>query len=297
MRLPQIEFLNDILDRQNLVEESTIRQAISDIVKVPILQAILKPHDFFIDRISMNEGNLKEWRARYIQRLSYLKDKKILKNRTAYGRANLPKKSMFYGALLTKEIISPRLTAFLETSEMAFDISIREQYFTVSIWRIKSPFLVYECVFQDDEIDVNENTIYSRERQNENLKSLQLSKEEQLNTIEVLKFFSKAFSKKVLKTEDYNYKITALFTDMILSHPKNQETLWGITYPSVKSGLLGQNIAISPEAVDSFLEFESAFVMKAERTNTNDNLRLLDSFDRVHSWDENGKLTWKSEVD
>ncbi len=287
----QLEYLKSITDNLAYVDADLIKCAIQDMKDKPIsIAKVSKGH--WIDRVSIHD---KDFRAKNIQRLSYIKDKDILlkmKNEGRYGRANFPGQSMFYGALTSREIKHNRATAFMETTSMIVDESKTEEHLTVSRWRIKEDFFVYECVFQNT-CNVNTNTKESREKQKSYLNEIKLKNRIKKNAIEQLNFFSNEFSKYVDRNHSYDYKITAEFTDHILNHPKNKHNkLVGITYPSVQSILLRQNIVITPDAVDSLLEFEKAVIMKAEKTGGK-NIKIEKSFAEANDCDEKGNLTWK----
>lgn len=272
-----------------------IKMAIADLQNKCVTQAIFHK-GAHIDRASIHQQN---FRAKNISRLSYINDEEILleqRNANKYGRANLPGKAMFYGATYTNEIPITRATAFMETSMMPYDKTIMEEYFTISRWRAKEDFFGLELVFQDDDMVIPEHIKKARAAQISFMNEFELNETQRKEVIEQLAFFSNQFGKVVLSQNPYDYKITSTFADILLNHKEKREGFVAITYPSVKSKLLGQNIAITPEGVDKFLMFEKAVVMKAER-KPNGEILIEKSFDIAESCDEFGNLKWKGKFD
>jgi hypothetical protein len=202
---------------------------------------------------------------------------------------------MFYGSLITPEIQKNIATAFMETSNMLYDLEIQEEYFTVSRWEIIETFEVYEVVFQDElnqltKSAVNNRKIHEKFIENETKSNTEAVKE----AYDKLSFFSAEFAKKVNKEDNELYRISAFFTKIFLSHPQSKNKVWGVVYPSVKSGHLGQNLAILPLAADKFLKFQCADVMKATR-QPDGNILVSKSIAASESINQNGKLIWKEE--
>ena len=292
MENPQLDFLERIKDDLENVDPVLVNTAILEMKNKPITIAFVHKDRDVIDSVTIHE---KDYRAPNIQRLSYNNNLEILEKQRdngIYGRANLPGEAMFYGALSTLEISMNRATAFMETTSMTKDMSINEEYFTVSRWLLKQDIKVYECAFQSSK-DVNKGVLKSREVQTGFLQNLSNNEEISLDAIRQLKFFSDEFSKYVDRTKSKKYMITSMFSNMIFKHIENEKLeIGGITYPSVQSGLKGQNIALLPSTVDNSLFFEKAVVMKAERKDDG-GILIEKSFEIADKWDENGNLIWK----
>jgi hypothetical protein len=270
-----------------------VEEAVKSIDGMPVTFAKINiGHN--IDRI---RPHLKDFRAETIQQLSYIKDKNILNNKKLnheFGRANVPGEAMFYGSLLTPEIQQNRATAFMETSNMFYDSTIQEEYFTVSRWEIIETFEVYEVVFQDELKQITKTAVNNRKVHEKFIETETKGNAEAIKeAYEKLSFFSKEFAKKVSKEENELYRISAFFTKIFLAHPKSKNKVWGIVYPSVKSGHLGQNIAILPLAADKFLKFQRADVMKATR-QADGKILVSKSIAAAESVDENGCLLYTS---
>lgn len=239
MENPQLDFLESVKENLSKINPLLIESAIKDLRNKPIPIAIVHKDIATIDRVAIHD---KDFRALNIQRLSYNNNKVILesqKERNIYGRANLPGQSIFYGALSTPEIPMNRATAFMETTSMIKDASIKEEYFTVSRWVLKDNFKVFECVFQNNE-NVNSAVNRSREKQTKFMHEITDNEMLKNDAIRQLSFFSDEFSKYVDRNKSHEYLITAHFSDMIFNHPENKNLeIGGITYPSVQSDLKG----------------------------------------------------------
>ena len=73
------------------------------------------------------------------------------------------------------------------------------------------------------------------------------------------KYFAKEFSKKNEDGFDYNYLISAIFTEVVTT----DHAFDGVMYPSVQTGgQLGFNVAITPDAVDNKMKNECPHVAK-----------------------------------
>ena len=78
------------------------------------------------------------------------------------------------------------------------------------------------------------------------------------------RFFSNEFARNDIgKGEAYKYKISAAYINYIWQ----KSHLKGITYPSVQTNYLGQNVALLPELVEKYLELVSVGMFKFEKKN------------------------------
>lgn len=269
-----------------------VEEAVKAINGMPVTIAKINS-GHYIDRI---RPHAKDFRATKIQELSYIKDMNILNSKKTnheFGRANVPGEAMFYGSLMTPEIQQNRATAFMETSNMFYDLEIEEEYFTVSRWDIVETFEVYEVVFQDELEQITKSAVNNRKTQEDFIKNATNGNAEAMKeAYEKLSFFSKEFAKQVKKEDNELYRISAFFTKIFLAHPKSKNKVWGIVYPSVKSGHLGQNLAILPLAADKFLKFQRADVMKATRKKDKI-ISISKSIASSKTIDQNGNLIWE----
>ncbi|TWP24359.1 hypothetical protein ETU10_03710 [Apibacter muscae] len=218
------------------------------IKKIPLPEAKLSK-GAFIDRVRKNNDNEL---FTHINDLGYIKDPKIIdKCLNSFGRANCPHQVMFYGAIETTLIDKQRATAIFETSNLFrhnLD-STTGEYYTVSRWKSVEEITLVEVVFSEYSCNNNPDIKHSYNKQIEFLQKLNLSEEDEQFFIDFLKFISDEFSKKVNIGEDYNYKISAAYTNLVLENPNIQ----GIIYPSVQTASQGVNIVLPPKIVDDYL--------------------------------------------
>lgn len=196
--------------------------------------------------------------------ISYRNDYENIKS---YGRANVKHQSLFYGAIESDIIKHPRLVNLIETSQIfrnldKVKVDKADFIMTLGKWKIKEDIEVVEMVFNKDSInnskDVQESYDFhlSRltEEHPENLEQFKL----------ILEFFSNEFAKKEIE-KDTDYMISAAYADFAMSW----KNFPGIKYPSVKSDYQGHNIALTPAAVEQFLELEIAAMFRVTKNGEN----------------------------
>lgn len=256
-----LEFLGDIRDRLEYVSYEHIYQAIADMRDKFIPTAIIKK-GAYIDRVRVHK-NLTDFFYKE-EDVSYIHDKQIIENYVGFGRANKAKQAVFYGAVESPEIMQPRIVAYFETSPILKNLEKYDnvtELFTVSRWRVLEDIEIVEMIFSDEALKVSNYVKTSLEHQLQNYQHLPLAKEYEKQG----RFFSNEFARSdVHLGEDYKYKITSAYANYIWENT----TFKGITYPSVQSRYLGQNVALLPEVVHSSLRLESPVgVFKFERIN------------------------------
>jgi hypothetical protein len=110
-------------------------------------------------------------------------------------------------------------------------------------------------IFSDEALKVNEYNKLALENQIKNYGHLPLANHYEKQG----KFFSNEFARNDIKTgENLKYKISASYANYIWSNTH----LKGITYPSIKSNYLGQNVALLPDIVDKYLKLETVGMFK-----------------------------------
>lgn len=254
-----LEFLTDVRDRLDHVPYDQIYQAIADMRDKFIPTAIIKK-GAFIDRVRVHEKLTDVFTKE--EDVSYIHDKEIIENYIGFGRANKEKQAIFYGAVESPEIKQPRIVAYFETSPILKELEKHDnviELFTVSRWRVLEDIEVVEMIFSDEALKVSKYAKMSLEHQLQHYQHLPLAKEYE----EQGRFFSNEFARSdVRPSEDYKYKITSAYSNYIWANTN----LKGITYPSVQSAYLGQNVALLPEVVDKLLRLESPVgIFKFER--------------------------------
>lgn len=259
MTNPTLTYLEQVRNNLEFVDYNIVCQSIADLKDKFVPTALLKK-GWFIDRVRINKQNEV---FTDIEQVSYIHDKDILDKYITFGRANEPKQSVFYGSIISPQIKQPRVVAYCETSELLKELDKHhnvEEVFTLSRWNILDDIEIIEMIFSNEALKVNEYIRLSLENQIKNYKHLELSEHYEKQG----KFFSNEFARNdIRKGESFKYKITASYANYLWQ----KTALKGITYPSVPSNYLGQNVALLPDVVDKFLKLESVAMFKFERRN------------------------------
>lgn len=259
MENPTLTYLEQVRHNLEYADYNMICKSIADLRDKFVPTALLKK-GWYIDRVRVNKnGEI----FSNIEQVSYIHDKNTLDNYVAFGRANQPKQAVFYGAIESPAIQQPRVVAYFETSELLKELHKHdnaEEIFTVSRWRILEDIEIIEMIFSDEALKVNEYNKLSLQNQLKNYGHLQLAEHYEKQGI----FFSNEFARNdIEKGESYKYKISASFANYIW----NNTHLKGITYPSVQSKYLGQNVALLPDIVDKYLKLETVGMFRFKREN------------------------------
>lgn len=262
-----LTYLEKIRHNLDSVDYTIICKNIADLKDKFVPTALLKKGGY-IDRVRINSDN--EIFSN-IQQVSYIHDQSVLENHVTFGRANEPKQAIFYGAVPSQEIQMPRAVAYFETSELLKELDKYEnveEVFTLSRWRVLEDIEILEMIFSEEALKVSEYNKLSLKNQLKNYGHLQLAEHYEKQG----KFFSNEFARNdIKKGENFKYKISASY----VNHIWNNTHLKGVTYPSVQSKYLGQNVALLPEIVDKYLKLESVGMFKFKKEN-GQNLTIYD---------------------
>lgn len=260
-KLPSVEELKEILasiDEADLSVTSynKLVNILMSLKFVPFVTCILKK-GHTIERARINKpGEIFSSESQ----LSYRTDYQNIKS---YGRANIPHFSLFYGAIESDVIKHPRFVNLLETSEIFRNLEKDEVenadfIMTVGKWIVKEDIEIVEIVFDEKSI---ENSVDVKRSYEFHLKKLTSEHPEHKEQFElILKFFSNQFAKKEINSH-FDYMISAAYTDMAI----NWEGHKGLTYPSVKTDYLGQNVVLPPLAVEKYLDLEIAAMYRVQK--------------------------------
>ena len=113
-------------------------------------------------------------------------------------------------------------------------------------------------IFSDKALEVNEFAQLSLKNQMMNYKHLPLANHYENKG----RFFSNEYARSdIKKQESFKYKITSAYSNYLWRN----SNLKGITFPSVASRYLGQNVALLPTLVDKYLKLESVGMFKFEK--------------------------------
>lgn len=208
--------------------------------------------DIIIERARLNPtGTL----LKSEKEISYLSDPDLIKKVLGkYGRCNKPYSPVFYGSLESEEMRLQRATALSEVR--AFYVEDGKDLdgvvCTIGRWRTKQKFTCPEIVFCDQAIAVNSYVRTSFQKQ---FAQLQNNPEREY-FLKLIKFYSEQFGSEIPDGMDYSYKITAAISELFF------QRFPGIVFPSVASEFMGLNIALSPAAVDHYLELEEVYTLE-----------------------------------
>ncbi len=256
---PTLTYLEQVRHNLEYVDYDIVCKSIADLRDKFVPTALLKK-GCYIDRVRINNNNEIFTNK---EQVSYIHDKNILENYVTFGRANEPKQEIFYGAIESPEIQQPRIVAYFETSEILKELDKYdniEEIFTLSRWRILEDIEIVEMIFSEEALKVSEYSKLSLENQIKNYGHLELVDHFEKQG----KFFSNEFARNdIKKNESFKYKISASYANYIW----NNTHLKGITYPSVQSKYIGQNVALLPELVDKYLKLETVAMFKFIREN------------------------------
>lgn len=260
-KLPSVDELKEIISSIREADLSKVSynklvNALTTFQFVPFVTAKLKK-GHSIERARINKPNEIFTTE---SEISYRTDYPNIKS---YGRANVPHFSLFYGAFETEVIKHPRFVNLLETSEIFRNLEKNEAentdfVMTVGKWIIKEDIEVVEIVFDENSIKNSADIKRSYEFHLEKLTKEHPEHKEQFELI--LKFFSNQFAKKEINSH-YDYMVSAAYTDMAINWKGQQ----GLTYPSVKTDYQGQNVVLTPYAVDKYLELDMTAMYRVQK--------------------------------
>ena len=195
--------------------------------------------------------------------LSYRTD---IQNINNHNRANPAYSTMFYGAIATQFVKDGYLISATETSDLCRNnkdgvdaLTLRVDTLTISKWILKRSMKVLIIMnptnykFHSKDID----DIYRAYL--DFINSQEYPEEIKL----ISSYLANEFSKKVKKGEEYEYMISAAFSELFFDKGFGFN---GIVYPSVQTELQGYNIAIMPYVVDDNLILDKVLLAQLHKT-------------------------------
>jgi hypothetical protein len=183
--------------------------------------------------------------------LSYVPKEK----NTVYKRASTPKQTMFYGAVLQEElkndlIDNTRITGAFEVCKFLRhpkEHTSGSQTVFFGKWMVKESISLVTLFFTRWR---NAKNSWIQSISKEYFNQLQkYSSDEQKKYKTAMNYLAYEFSIPYSDSDDYNYLVTAIFTELIL-----EQNFDGVLYPSVRTISHGLNVAIKPETVDEKME-------------------------------------------
>lgn len=176
---------------------------------------------------------------------------------TEYQRASTPNQTMFYGGIIPDnikedELNVARIISSFETSYLLRNIcGDGEQKLTFSKWEVTQDIPLLAICYHKDYVQNSSHTkeLYEKHQ----AMTSELTPQMRDKTLEVTEFLAGEFAKEVKKHEEFNYKISAIFTELSLK----SETK-GVYYPSHKIKGAGYNVSISPDVSTNSLKLVAA---------------------------------------
>lgn len=237
-------FLNVVNELcRNGINESTEKWIIENLERnLPFFSHLVFEQEYeVIERVTVNGRILKSnKRITDLKQLKYPPANCV----TKYGRCNLKNQSVFYGSTLM-------MTAMSEIQPRVGDL------ITKSIWRLKEKKTLKLCpIFhvQPTNGTVNPDSI-NLEQTFFRIVESKFPDGQREAVINLSKFIAHHFSKFVSQGNDKDYLISAYFSDKIMNEFEDG-SIDGIVYPSVKSHLSFDNIAIKPDVFDANYQIE-----------------------------------------
>lgn len=172
---------------------------------------------------------------------------------TTYQRASTPQSTMFYGSIVPEilgktEPDTARITTLYELSEFVRAIdTIGTQKITFSVWEVCSDVELLSLVHYKN---FQRPTELSKKLQNDYDKFISQYPQFKQSSFEITQFLGEQFAKPVNSIDDYNYMISAIYSEMSIGFGFD-----GVLYPSVKLAGEGINIAIKPEIIGDKIKF------------------------------------------
>lgn len=165
-------------------------------------------------------------------------------------RASTPNKTILYGCIVP-EGQSYEATRFISACECSKLLrsgkeSKGRQAISYGKWEVLEDIHLLTIIHKDSFKDADNSLLSELKRVYEEHIKRTPDIEEDVDSIS--KFLAKEFSKENTENKDYNYLISAIFSEIAIEDYGYD----GVMYPSVQAGgQLGFNVAITPSSVDS----------------------------------------------
>lgn len=172
-----------------------------------------------------------------------------------YQRASTPYKTMFYGSMAGDEPNTGIVISALETCKSLRDKSTPngQQTLTFGKWVVTKPIPVLAIIHHKDYISESKLLQYLTNDYQKFLSGH--SPETVQESLTISEFFADEFAKEITNNE-YDYLISAIYSERATNIRIDGNKLAGVLYPSVKSVGKGINVAISPDYVNENLQLE-----------------------------------------
>ena len=173
-----------------------------------------------------------------------------------FQRASTPNLNMFYGAINSDDFHPyefKNVIGLMEVSRLMQDKTITEgeQKITFGTWTVTQDFDLVSIFSQLDDLKQNSRL---KEMRNEYLRFCQTMPPDIVyNSLLISNYFADQFAKSETPN-DYDYLISALFTEHVTLRRVEDKLLSGVLYPSVRTEGTGFNVAFTPWCADNCLQ-------------------------------------------
>lgn len=167
-------------------------------------------------------------------------------------------RTMFYGCIVPEEqnIIDTRFISACESSSLIREGvgSSGQQTITFGKWKVIEDIHLLVVIHKDYFCNADNSLLKELKSEYD---AFLMKHPDFANDIDIsAKYFSREFSKKNEEGADYNYLISAIFTEVVTT----DHAFDGVMYPSVQvGGQLGFNVAITPNAVNNKMKLVMAY--------------------------------------
>jgi len=164
-------------------------------------------------------------------------------------RASTPNMTMFYGSVLPEEIKDDetRTVPSYEAIPWLRDKTTSgKRTITYTRWNVTQDIKLIAILQHKNFYD---KSSYTRKLMDDFEKFLNQNPDKKDETIAFTTFIASEFAKEVDNSKDYNYLISAAFTESLVKNGYD-----GVLYPSVRLGGKGFNVALTSKAADMKLQ-------------------------------------------
>ena len=169
-------------------------------------------------------------------------------------RASTPNMTMFYGSVLPEEVEKGeldevRVVPTYEAIPWLRDKSTKGiKKITYTKWQVTQDIKLIAILQHGNFYD---KSSYTKKLMDDYEASLNQMTDYKDETIAFMTFMANEFAKEVDSSKDYNYLISAAFTETLVKKGYD-----GVLYPSVRLGGTGFNVALTPQAADMKLQLD-----------------------------------------
>jgi hypothetical protein len=196
------------------------------------------------------------------------------RNPLKFGRANRPGFPLFYGAIGTQQNEEPLVTNFAELLEISPYLSTEGKIdLVVGRWDIKEELYAILMIFNPEYLS---KISHFHKLYKEYFNKVINKSPQNYRSYKVLEFVASEYAKPSYN-DDNNYKISAAFFEKVLE--RSIYEIDSIIYPSVKCEGKYFNIALTPKAVDNYLNLTKVAKIRLYFKNSyviNDYLMMCD---------------------